>query len=52
MALMARHGTLESTRQTALDWAARAKTALGAAPAGPLRDMLADLADFVVERVS
>lgn len=52
MALMARHGTLESTRQTALDWAARARAALGPLPAHPLKPMLADLADFVVERVS
>jgi octaprenyl-diphosphate synthase len=43
---------MESTRQTALDWAARAKTALNAAPDHPLSGMLADLADFVVERVN
>ncbi|MCB1407002.1 MAG: polyprenyl synthetase family protein [Rhodobacteraceae bacterium] len=52
MSLLARHGTMESTRQTALDWAARAKTALNAAPDHPLSGMLADLADFVVERVN
>ena len=52
MALMARHGTLASTRQTALDWAARARAALAPVPASPLKGMLADLADFVVERVS
>lgn len=52
MALLARHGALASTRQTALDWAARARSALTAAPAHPLREMLADLADFVVERVN
>ncbi len=52
MALMARHGTLESTRRTALDWAARAQRALEPLPAHPLKAMLADLADFVVERVS
>ncbi|GAB4267697.1 MAG: polyprenyl synthetase family protein [Pararhodobacter sp.] len=52
MALLARHGALESTRQSALDWAGRARAALAAAPAGDLRDMLADLADFVVERVN
>ena len=52
MALMARHGTLESTRQTALDWAARARRALEPLPAHPLKAMLADLAGFVVERVS
>ncbi|WP_417628458.1 polyprenyl synthetase family protein [Pararhodobacter aggregans] len=52
MALMARHGTLASTRQTALDWAARARRALEPLPDHPLKTMLADLADFVVERVN
>lgn len=52
MALMARHGTLASTRQSALDWAARARAALAPVPDHPIRDMLAELADFVVERVS
>ena len=52
MALLERHGAIESTRQTALKWAARAKAALQPVPQNDLRDMLADLADFVVERVS
>jgi len=52
MSLMARHGTLDSTRQTALDWAARARRALDPLPDHPLKAMLADLADFVVERVN
>ncbi|HPD90875.1 MAG TPA: polyprenyl synthetase family protein [Pararhodobacter sp.] len=52
MTLLARHGTLESTRRTALDWADRARSALAPLPAHPLKDMLADLADFVVKRVS
>ncbi|MCL4675636.1 MAG: polyprenyl synthetase family protein [Pararhodobacter sp.] len=52
MGLLARHGTLESTRQTALLWAARTKQALAPTPVHPLRDMLADLADFVIERVN
>jgi octaprenyl-diphosphate synthase len=50
MALMARHGTMASTRQSALDWAARAKAALDKVPTHPLRDMLRDLADYVVAR--
>ncbi len=50
--LLKRHGTLESTRQTALDWAAIAKQALAPLPADPIRDMLIDLADFVVARIS
>jgi octaprenyl-diphosphate synthase len=49
-AILARHGTLEETRLEALTWRDRAHAALGAVPDGPLRGMLADLADFVVAR--
>jgi len=52
MELLARHDTLESTRATALDWSAQARAALDALPEHPLRGMLADLADYVVARVS
>lgn len=52
MALMARHGTMESTRQTALAWADHAKRSLSPLPPHPLRDMLSDIADFVVQRVN
>lgn len=52
MRLMARHGTMDATRAEALAWAARARTALGALPAHPLRDMLGDLADYVVQRLN
>ncbi len=51
IALMTRHGTLEKTRHEALGWAARAKGALGALPSHDLRDMLSDLADYVVSRL-
>ncbi|MEL6689024.1 MAG: polyprenyl synthetase family protein [Pseudomonadota bacterium] len=51
MAQMARCGALESTRQTALSYAGAAKTALDAAPDHPLKEMLVDLADYVVARV-
>ena len=47
-----RHGALEAARQDALDWAAKAKTALEILPRSPLRDVLSSLADFVVARVS
>ena len=50
-ALMARHGTLDSTRNEALEWSARAKAALDALPDHPLREMLSDLADYVVARL-
>ncbi|WP_374291617.1 polyprenyl synthetase family protein [Paenirhodobacter enshiensis] len=49
--LMHRHGALESTRKTALDWGAKARASLDIMPAGELRDMLADLADYVVARL-
>ena len=52
MALMARHGTMEATRDEALAWAAKAKDALTALPPHDLRDMLCDLADYVVARVN
>ncbi|KPP83996.1 MAG: octaprenyl-diphosphate synthase [Rhodobacteraceae bacterium HLUCCA08] len=48
--LMARHGTIEATRIEAHDWIGRARAALAALPAHPLRDMLDDLADYVVAR--
>ncbi|HMQ93402.1 MAG TPA: polyprenyl synthetase family protein [Amaricoccus sp.] len=51
MAIMARHGSLDSTRDTALDHAARARSALSPLPEGPIRAQLADLADFVVARL-
>jgi len=51
LAILEGHGTLEETRQAALCWAARAKEAMTALPAHELRDMLADLADYVVARV-
>ena len=52
LALLARHGTMETTRATALDWAARARSALAPLPAHPIRDMLTDLAGYVVARIS
>jgi octaprenyl-diphosphate synthase len=50
--LLARHGALESTKATALAEALRARQALSGLPAHPLRDMLGDLADYVVERIN
>lgn len=49
--LLNRHNALQDTRAAALDWADRAKSALDGLPAGPLRDLLRDIADFVVVRV-
>ena len=50
--IMARHGAMEAARGEALAWAAKARAALAAVPAHDLRDVLADLADYVVSRIS
>ena len=50
--LLTKHGTLETAREDALGYAARARAALARLPAHPLRDMLDDLADYVVARVN
>ncbi|MGR3484197.1 MAG: polyprenyl synthetase family protein [Paracoccaceae bacterium] len=52
IALMERHGTLASTRQTALGLVADAKAALDRLPDHPIRPLLSDLADYVVERMN
>ncbi len=49
--LLAKHGAMEATRQDALAWADKAKEALSVLPNRPVRQMLMDLADYVVERV-
>jgi len=50
--LLERSGALASTRRTALGWSDRAKGALESLPDAPLRDMLRDLADYVVARLT
>ncbi|MGH1356007.1 MAG: polyprenyl synthetase family protein [Thalassovita sp.] len=52
LALLHKHNALEDTRQDALAWAAKAKTALSALPEHPIRQMLIDLADYVVARIN
>jgi octaprenyl-diphosphate synthase len=52
LSLMARHGALESTHETARAHGARAREALAVLPDGPLHAELTDLADFVVDRVT
>ncbi|MEM9522631.1 MAG: polyprenyl synthetase family protein [Pseudomonadota bacterium] len=49
--LMRKHRVLEKTRGAALDWTARAKAALETLPENPIRQMLLDLADYVVARI-
>lgn len=46
------HGALEATRQDALHWSGVARARIETLPTHPVRDMLADLADYVVARVS
>lgn len=49
-AILSKYDTLEETRLEALVWRDRAKEALTHLPASELRDMLGDLADYVVAR--
>ncbi len=52
LALLNRHGALEATRQEALAWAGKAREAMSRLPSGEMRDLLIDLSDYVVSRVS
>jgi octaprenyl-diphosphate synthase len=52
LSLLHKHGTLEETEAEARRWAARAQEALSKLPPHELRDMLGDLSDYVVSRVS
>lgn len=51
LALMAKHDTIEATREQAVLWADKSKQAIGKLPQSDLRDTLSDLADYVVSRV-
>jgi octaprenyl-diphosphate synthase len=50
--LLNKHNALEDTRAEALKWAQMAKDAILTLPADPIRDMLHDIADYVVARVN
>ena len=50
--LLDRHGAMAATRADATRWAAMAKAAVLELPGGDCRDMLHDLADYVVARIS
>lgn len=52
LALLDKHGTLTATRNDALDWTAKAQSAIRQLPEHPVRQMLDDLADYVVARIS
>lgn len=49
--LMQKHGAMAAARADALGWSDRARAALQALPDHPLRQMLDDLADYVVARL-
>lgn len=50
--LLSKHGALDAARADAFGWAEKAKTALQQVPSHDLRDMLHDLADYVVDRIN
>ncbi len=50
--LLHKHGALEATKDDAMAWAAKAKDALTRLPDHDLKQMLIDLADYVVERIN
>ncbi len=52
LTIMAKYGTLEATRADATAWADKARAALALVPVDPIRDMLEDLLDYVVSRIS
>ncbi len=52
MRIMNRHAALAEARQDALNWSARARSALAPLPPSQLRDLLINLADFVTARVA
>ncbi len=49
--LLDRHGALAETRSDAQKWVGKAKDALAALPQTPVRDMLANIAEYVVARL-
>jgi octaprenyl-diphosphate synthase len=51
-AIMAHHGAMQSAKDEALSWAAKARAALDTLPDHPLREMLDELASYVVARIN
>ncbi|SHF29079.1 octaprenyl-diphosphate synthase [Ruegeria intermedia] len=52
LGLMRKYRTLDATRAGALGWAAKAKAALAVLPDHEIRDLLRDMADYVVARLN
>ncbi|QPM90698.1 polyprenyl synthetase family protein [Pseudooceanicola algae] len=51
LSILARHKALESTRDSAYAWSDKARAALEILPESELRDILSDLASYVVSRL-
>jgi octaprenyl-diphosphate synthase len=51
IALLKKHNALTETRDEALDWAEKAKAALTSLPDTDIRQMLSEIADYVVARL-
>ena len=49
--LLHKHGALDATREDALGWSEKAKAAMAQLPQSELRDVMIELADFVVARL-
>ncbi|KPA21568.1 Octaprenyl-diphosphate synthase [Shimia sp. SK013] len=52
LALMDKYDTLSATKQDALAWADKAKSAIAKLPTHEIRDLLGDIADYVVARLN
>lgn len=52
LSLLHKHKTLEATREDALHWAGKAKEAMQALPDHEIKDLLIDIADYVVARIN
>ncbi|MCF1708075.1 polyprenyl synthetase family protein [Tabrizicola sp. J26] len=52
IAILKRRGALDAARADAFAWTAKAKAAMSRLPDHPLREMLEDLADYVVSRLN
>ena len=50
LAILSRHDAIAAARKQSLAWAEKARQALNNLPAHPLREMLLELVDFVIER--
>lgn len=50
--LISGHGILDATRAEAIMWADKSKSALNDLPGGEMKELLGDLTDFVVSRVT